>query len=113
VQFAIFTHVPWPEGADAKRVVDRTTEAVQAAEELGFQSAWFAEHHFTRYSMASSPLILATHVAARTSSIRLGTAVLLPPLHNPVSLAEHTATLDLLSGGRLDVGFGRGTFGYE
>jgi len=93
--------------------IDRSAEQVLFAEELGFYSAWLAEHHFTRYSIGSSSLILATNLAARTKTIRLGTAVLVSPLHNPLRLAEDTATLDLISGGRLDVGFGRGSGGYE
>ena len=106
MQYAFFTHLPWPEGADPKQIVEQATQQIQYAEELGFKSAWLAEHHFTRYSMGSSSLILATHLAALTTKIRLGTAVLVSPLHNPIRLAEDTATLDLVSGGRLDVGFG-------
>ena len=74
---------------------------------------WIAEHHFSRYSLGSSSLVLASAIASRTKRIRLGTGVLIPTLHNPIRLAEDTATLDCVSGGRLDVGFGRGTFGYE
>jgi len=114
MKFAFFTHLPWPEGREAAELIAETTEQVQYAEELGFHSAWLAEHHFTRYSIGSSSLIIATHLAARTNKIRLGTAVLVSPLHNPLRLAEDTATLDLVSGGRLDVGFGRGSgSGYE
>jgi alkanesulfonate monooxygenase SsuD/methylene tetrahydromethanopterin reductase-like flavin-dependent oxidoreductase (luciferase family) len=113
MKFAFFTHVPWPEGTDLRQIIAQTTEQVQYAEELGFYGAWLAEHHFTRYSMASSSLILATHLAARTTRIRIGTAVVVSPLHNPIRIAEDTAMLDLVSGGRLDVGFGRGTSGYE
>jgi alkanesulfonate monooxygenase SsuD/methylene tetrahydromethanopterin reductase-like flavin-dependent oxidoreductase (luciferase family) len=113
MKFAFFTHVPWPEGTDPRQIIAQTTEQVQYAEELGFCSAWLAEHHFTRYSMVCSSLILATHLAAYTRTIRLGTAVLVSPLHNPLRLAEDTAMLDLVSDGRLDVGFGRGTSGYE
>ena len=113
MRFAYFTHLPWPEGTDPRQIIQETTEQVQYAESLGFHSAWLAEHHFTRYSIGSSSLILATHLAALTRKIRLGTAVLVSPLHNPLRLAEDTATLDLVSGGRLDVGFGRGSSGYE
>jgi alkanesulfonate monooxygenase SsuD/methylene tetrahydromethanopterin reductase-like flavin-dependent oxidoreductase (luciferase family) len=113
MKFAFFTHVPWPEGTDLSQIIAQTTEQVQYAEELGFHGAWLAEHHFTRYSMASSSLILATHIAAHTTKIRVGTAVVVSPLHNPIRIAEDTAMLDLVSGGRLDVGFGRGTSGYE
>lgn len=114
MKFAYFTHLPWPEGQTAARIIADTTEQVEYAEELGFHSAWLAEHHFTRYSIGSSSLIIATHLAAHTRRIRLGTAVLVSPLHNPLRLAEDTATLDLVSSGRLDVGFGRGSgSGYE
>ena len=113
MKFGFFTHLPWPEETDAKEVIDQSAEQVIQAEGLGFYSAWLAEHHFTRYSIGSSSLILATNLAARTQNIRLGTAVIVSPLHNPLWLAEDTATLDLISDGRLDVGFGRGAGGYE
>ena len=113
MKFGFFTHVPWPEGTEPRQLIEETTEQIQYAEELGFVSAWLAEHHFTRYSMVPSSLILATHIAARTSKIRVGTAVLVSPLHNPMRLAEDAAMLDIMSNGRLDVGFGRGSGGYE
>ncbi len=113
MKFALFTHIPWPEGTSPGQVIEDATEQVRLAEELGFHSAWFAEHHFSRYGIGSASLVLVSSIAARTRTIRLGTAVLVPPLHHPVHLAEDTATLDVVSGGRLDVGFGRGTAGYE
>ena len=113
MKFGIFTHVPWPEGSDPKQVFEDTAEEVVRAEELGYHSAWLAEHHFSRYGIGSSPAALAGSLIAHTETIRIGTAVLVPPLHNPITLAEDTATLDVISGGRLDVGFGRGTAGYE
>ena len=113
MKFALFSHLPWPEGASPGQVIAEATEQVKLAEELGFHGAWFAEHHFSRYGIGSSSLVLVSSIAAQTSRIRLGTAVLVPPLHHPVQLAEDTATLDVVSGGRLDVGFGRGTAGYE
>ena len=113
MKFALFTHVPWPEGTDPQRIFEQLAEEFQYAEELGFHSAWLAEHHFSRYGLGSSSMVLAASLAARTKKIRLGSAVLLPSLHNPVRLAEETATVDALSGGRLDVGLGRGTDGYE
>jgi alkanesulfonate monooxygenase SsuD/methylene tetrahydromethanopterin reductase-like flavin-dependent oxidoreductase (luciferase family) len=113
MQFGLFSHIPWPEGTDPGQILAETTEQVQYGEQLGFQSAWFAEHHFSRYGLGSSSLLILGHIAARTATIRLGTAILVPPLHHPIRLAEETATLDLLSGGRLDVGLGRGSAGYE
>ena len=113
MKFAIMTHLPWPEGKEPQTVLEETIEEVQHGEALGFHSAWFAEHHFTRYGLGSSSMLIAAGIAAKTSTIRLGMAVLVPPLHNPIRLAEDTATLDLMSNGRLDVGFGRGAARYE
>ena len=78
------------------------------AEALGFHSSFVTEHHFTRIGQLSAPLTLLTYVAARTTRLRLGTAILVLPWHNPVLLAEQVATLDLLSRGRLDLGIGKG-----
>lgn len=113
MKFALMTHLPWPEGKEPRQVMQETVEEVQHGEALGFESAWFAEHHFTRYGLGSSSMLIASAIAAQTSTIRLGLAVLVPPLHNPIRLAEDTATLDLISNGRLDVGFGRGAARYE
>jgi alkanesulfonate monooxygenase SsuD/methylene tetrahydromethanopterin reductase-like flavin-dependent oxidoreductase (luciferase family) len=78
------------------------------AETLGFYSTFVVEHHFTGYGQVSATINLLTWLGARTSRLRLGTAVIVLPWHNPVLLAEQAATLDLLSGGRLDFGIGKG-----
>ena len=78
------------------------------AEALGFHGTFVVEHHFTGYGQVSATLNLLTWLGARTKSLRLGTAVTVLPWHNPVLLAEQAATLDLLSGGRLDFGIGTG-----
>jgi probable F420-dependent oxidoreductase len=78
------------------------------AEALGFRATFLVEHHFTGWNQVSATLQLLTWLAARTTTLRLGTAVLVLPWHNPVLLAEQAAMLDLLSGGRLDFGIGKG-----
>jgi alkanesulfonate monooxygenase SsuD/methylene tetrahydromethanopterin reductase-like flavin-dependent oxidoreductase (luciferase family) len=78
------------------------------AEALGYYSTFLVEHHFTGFGQVSASLNLLTWLGARTRDLRLGTAVLVLPWHNPVLLAEQAATLDLLSGGRLDFGVGKG-----
>ena len=78
------------------------------AESLGFHGTFVVEHHFTGFGQVSATLNLLTWLGARTTTLRLGTAVIVLPWHNPVLLAEQAATIDLLSGGRLDFGIGKG-----
>jgi alkanesulfonate monooxygenase SsuD/methylene tetrahydromethanopterin reductase-like flavin-dependent oxidoreductase (luciferase family) len=78
------------------------------AEALGYASTFLVEHHFTGWHQVSATLMLLTALAMRTSTLRLGTAVIVLPWHNPVLLAEEAATLDLISGGRFDFGIGKG-----
>jgi len=84
-------------------------EQVIVADEVGFSGVWFAEHHFgAMRGRVPAPLLMALRVGVVTRRIRVGTAVLLVPLHNPVDLAEQIAMTDVLTGGRLDVGVGSG-----
>ena len=78
------------------------------AEALDFQSSFLVEHHFTGWNQVSATLMLLMALAMRTKTLRLGSAVVVLPWHNPVLLAEAAATLDLISGGRLDLGIGKG-----
>src|SRR5215203_1263492 len=88
-------------------------DMVVESEQLGFSSVFLVEHHFTGFGQVSASLNLLSYLAARTSTIRLGTAVVVLPWHNPVLIAEEAATLDLLSNGRLDFGVGKGYRPYE
>jgi alkanesulfonate monooxygenase SsuD/methylene tetrahydromethanopterin reductase-like flavin-dependent oxidoreductase (luciferase family) len=83
-------------------------EYAVTAEALGYRSSFLVEHHFTGWNQVSATLMLQTALAMRTTTLRLGTAVIVLPWHNPVLLAEQAATLDLISGGRLDFGIGKG-----
>src|SRR5277367_7084196 len=78
------------------------------AEDLGFKSSFLVEHHFTGWNQVSATLMLLMAAAMRTKTLRLGSAVMVLPWHNPVLLAEQAATLDLISGGRFDFGIGKG-----
>ena len=78
------------------------------AEALGYHSTFMVEHHFTGFGQVSASLQMLTWIGAKTTTLRLGTAVLVLPWHNPVLVAEQAATIDLLSGGRLDFGVGKG-----
>ena len=86
---------------------------VVEAERLGFSSVFLVEHHFTGFGQVSASMNLLTYLAARPDRIRLGTAVVVLPWHNPILVAEQAATLDLLSNGRLDFGVGKGYRSYE
>src|SRR3954466_16225229 len=88
-------------------VADILDEAVYA-EEVGLNSAWIGEHHFSTLGVLSCPDLGLAQVAARTRNIRLAPAVTVLPLHQPIRVAEQWATLDLLSGGRVDFAAGRG-----
>lgn len=86
----------------------RTLELIEEAERLGAATVWLSEHHFFEDGYLTQPLTFAAAVAARTRAIRLGTAVLLAPLRPALQIAEDAALVDLLSGGRLDLGVGVG-----
>ena len=88
-------------------VADILAEAVYA-EEVGLRSAWIGEHHFSTLGVLSCPDLVLANVAGRTRRIRLAPAVTVLPLHHPIRVAEQWATLDLLSGGRVDFAAGRG-----
>jgi alkanesulfonate monooxygenase SsuD/methylene tetrahydromethanopterin reductase-like flavin-dependent oxidoreductase (luciferase family) len=113
MEFGTFLLLQSPSARTSQEIYDRGTEITQAAEALGFHNMWLAEHHFSTYGYLSRPLMYALHLANKTSRIRVWTAVIVVPLHHPLIIAEEIATADLLSGGRLDIGLGRGYQRYE
>jgi alkanesulfonate monooxygenase SsuD/methylene tetrahydromethanopterin reductase-like flavin-dependent oxidoreductase (luciferase family) len=109
MRFGLFGSAQAPRTAgDPGRGFREYVETNVEADGLGFYSTFLVEHHFSGFGQVSATLDLLGWVAARTSAIRVGTAVVVLPWHDPVLLAERAATLDLLSGGRLDFGVGKG-----
>ena len=97
------------DAANDSAVIDNTLREVELVEEMGFDAVWLNEHHFDGASAFADPLVFGAAVAARTSRVKIGFAVLEMALHHPVRLAAQTALLDNLSQGRLIVGIGRGS----
>jgi alkanesulfonate monooxygenase SsuD/methylene tetrahydromethanopterin reductase-like flavin-dependent oxidoreductase (luciferase family) len=106
--------IPTPDASIS--FADRYRHVLEMAEygnDKGFEAVWITEHHFSDYGYSPNPLMLLGEVGRVAPDLRLGTAILVLPLWHPVRLAEDVATLDVLSGGRVDVGIGRGYQPYE
>ncbi|MFT5112850.1 MAG: alkanesulfonate monooxygenase SsuD [Parasphingorhabdus sp.] len=114
MKFGIFHLMPRrdPDKPDSQ-VFSDVMEQTHIAEQMEFDIAWFAEHHFSNYCLCPSPLVMAAYCAPQTSKIRLGTACLVTPLYNPVRMIEEIAMVDALSDGRVVVGLGSGYQDYE
>ncbi|MGH7045457.1 MAG: LLM class flavin-dependent oxidoreductase [Stellaceae bacterium] len=110
MRFGFFDQLPCASGfSEAQRYRDILAQ-IELGDTIGFDTVWLGELHFSRsFSILADPLMVLAAAAQRTRRIRLGTAVTLLPLHNPVRIAEAAATADILSGGRLELGCGRGT----
>ena len=112
----LFTSHPHPasEPYPHREVHARVTAEIQAAETLGYDTAWVAEHHFShQYGIMPDVFTYLGYLAAKTSRIRLGTAVVTVPLYEPVRVVENLAFVDILSGGRVMIGLGSGYRPYE
>src|SRR5262249_40986460 len=108
VRFGAYFSLQAPPGRAHSEVILEEVDQMVLAEDLGFDSVWLTEHHYADYGLASAPSVLLATLAARTSRVRLGIAVYVIPFHHPLRIAEETAMLDILSGGRLTVGLGGG-----
>ena len=117
MKFAAFTTVAASAGeaTDAAGLLDNLRQQTILAEELGFEAIWLGEHHFGPYAAGDipNPILLGADLAARTSRIRIGQMANIAPWWHPIRLAEDLAILDQLTGGRVEVGFGRGIWPYE
>ena len=108
MKFGGFSFGAWHESRTPAEVFHNIVEEAVLADELGFDTYWLGEHHFSRHGILADTMVMASHIAARTERIRIGTAAIVLPLHNPVRLAEQIAMVDVLSGGRLEIGVGAG-----
>jgi luciferase family oxidoreductase group 1 len=97
-----------PVGKTEAQVVAEQMEILRAAEDYGFDSVWPAEHHFSEYGYCVSAALMLSALVPVTRRIRLGTGIVVLPFHNPIRVAEEFALLDVMSGGRVDFGIGRG-----
>lgn len=97
----------------SQQVIQNSIEQTVAAEQAGFNTAWYAEHHFNNYSLSPSPLMMIAHVAARTRRIRLGSAVCILPLYHPARFLAEVGFVDTVSDGRLELGIGSGYQQFE
>ncbi len=99
----------WPERRiPLHQVYERALQRIQIMDQTGYDAVWLAEHHFNSFSVCPSVHVMGTHVAARTRNLRIGTAVTLAAFYHPLRIAEEIALLDVLSGGRVNWGAGRG-----
>ncbi|MBG0825016.1 LLM class flavin-dependent oxidoreductase [Planomonospora sp. ID91781] len=119
MRFGLLYHLqvprPWTEESE-ERVLREALEQVELADRLGFDYVWATEHHFLdEYSHSSAPEVFLAAAAARTENIRLahGIVTLPPSVNHPARVAERLATLDLISGGRVDFGSGQGSTQHE
>lgn len=108
MDFGMFTDFHIRPQASQAQAFDESFQQVDAAERMGMDTVWLAEHHFSpERSVLASPLVIASAIATRTSRIRIGLAVQVLPLTNPLRVAEEAATVDHISKGRLEFGVGR------
>ena len=113
MQFGLFLSNAIFEGVDDAAALQLSVDSAQLAASLGYDRLWVAEHHFIDAGVCSSALTLAGFLLGLTQRIRVGTAVVLAPLVHPITLAEQVAILDQVSGGRLDLGLGRGGYSLD
>ena len=110
IQVGLTDHLEGPRDQPSAVILDEVADLVRRADALGVHYAWFSEHHaHAHHGHLPAPLLFALHLAGQTRNIRLGTAIICLNLHHPLDIAEQVAVADLLTKGRLAVGFGSGS----
>ncbi|HXO03473.1 MAG TPA: LLM class flavin-dependent oxidoreductase, partial [Stellaceae bacterium] len=103
MKLGVLQFFSWPERrVDLATVFGRALQRIEIMDRGGFDAVWLAEHHFSSFSVCPSVHMMGALVAARTTRLRIGTAVSLAPFYHPLRLAEEVAFLDVLSGGRVN-----------
>ena len=109
MKFGILQFFSWPERRQPlPSVYDRALQRIEIMDQTGYDAVWLTEHHFNDYSVCPSIPVMGAYAAARTKNLRIGTGVTLAAFYHPLRLAEEIALLDILSGGRVNWGAGRG-----
>jgi len=109
MKFGVLQFFSWPgRRIPLSEVYERAWQRIDIMENSGYDAVWLAEHHFSTYSVCPSIHVMGAHVAAKTKRLRIGMGVSLTPFYHPLRLAEEVALLDVISGGRVNWGAGRG-----
>lgn len=108
MRFGTYYFLQAPPGRSDEEVIRGEFEQITLSEQLGYDTVWLTEHHFTEYGISVSPMALAAAIAAKTERVKMALAAAILPFHDPIRLAEEIAFVDVLSRGRLQVGIGRG-----
>jgi alkanesulfonate monooxygenase SsuD/methylene tetrahydromethanopterin reductase-like flavin-dependent oxidoreductase (luciferase family) len=108
VKIGVLQFFSWSRRVPLATVYERAFSRIEVMDQTGYDCVWLAEHHFNTYSVCPSINVMAAHVAARTRNLRIGMAVSLAAFYHPLRLAEEVALVDVLSGGRVNWGAGRG-----
>jgi alkanesulfonate monooxygenase SsuD/methylene tetrahydromethanopterin reductase-like flavin-dependent oxidoreductase (luciferase family) len=112
LEFGVFDHLD-RNSLPLRDYYEQRLKVIEAFDRAGFYAYHVAEHHFTPLGMAPSPSVFLSAIAQRTARLRFGTFVYALPIHHPLRVLEEICMLDHLSGGRLEIGFGRGSVPYE
>ncbi len=114
MKFSLFVHMErWDDRVSHQELFENLTELTLLAEAGGFSTVWVGEHHSMEYTISPSPMPTLAYLAARTSTIRLGAGTIIAPFWNPIRAAGECALLDVISGGRMEVGLARGAYQFE